>query len=130
MVFHRYRLLIADRNPRIRDFLKREFTLVGYEVRLAENSEQVLSIVLEAPLPDLLIIDPDFPDADSSTLLKILQDRVPRLPVVLHTLDADLKSAQLPWNRVQWVEKNGSSVEKLKQTVAGNLSASRQSLQR
>jgi DNA-binding NtrC family response regulator len=120
-VTKRYRVLIADKNPRIREFLRREFSMAGYIVRLAETGEQLLKMVY-GPMPlDLLIIDPDFPDADFSVLTQKLQARVPRLPIVLHTLELDMNTTQLPLALAQWVEKNGCSVENLKKTVAGML---------
>lgn len=116
-----YHVLIADRNPRIRNLLKREFTKAGYVVRLAESSKTLLEIVFgPAPL-DLLIIDPDFPNTDLTVLSQRLSERVPQLPVILHALDTDLKSIRLPLHLAQLVEKNGCSVENLKKTVAGML---------
>jgi len=105
-------------------YLKREFTMAGYIVRLAESSDQVLKLIYGPSRLDLLIIDPDLPDADVSVLSKKLGDRVPQLPVVLHTLDPDLKSSWLFLNRSQLVEKNGCSVENLKKVVAGMLADS------
>lgn len=123
----RYRVLIADKNPRIRNFLKREFTTAGYFVRLAENGEQLLKIIYGPTQLDLLIMDPDLPDADFTYLSKKLHDRVPQLPVVLHTLDTDLKGTRPSLHLAQWVEKNGCSVENLKKAVAGILSETRPS---
>jgi DNA-binding NtrC family response regulator len=121
IVIKRYRVLIADKNPRIRDYLKREFTMAGYIVHLAESSEQLLKLIYGPSRLDLLIIDPDLPDVDVALLTKKLQDRVPRLPVVLHTLDPDLKSTRFSLSPSELVEKNGGSVENLKKTVAGML---------
>lgn len=119
----RYCLLIADKNPRIRTFLKREFTTAGYNVRLAESGDQLLKIVYGPSRLDLLIIDPDLPDTDLSVITRKLRDRVPPLPVVLHTLDDDLASVAPPIRLSNWVEKNGGSVENLKTTVARMLAA-------
>lgn len=119
----RYHVLIADKNPHIRDFLKREFTTAGYVVRLAESSAQLLKMVYGPTRLDLLIIDPDLPDVDLSVLSRKLQDRVPQLPVVLHTLDTQVEKLRLPLRLAQLVEKNGCSVENLKSTVAGMLAA-------
>jgi len=127
-VTKRYRVLIADKNPRIRDFLKREFITAGYIVRLVESGDQLLKILCARVPMDLLIIDPDFPDTDFSVLTKRLQEHVPHLPVVLHTLDTDMKTAPLPLNLAQWVEKNGCSVEDLKKTVAGMLAIRQRTL--
>lgn len=122
----RYRVLIADKNPRIRDYLKREFTIAGYVVCLAESSEELLKIIYGPSRLDLLIIDPDLPDADVAVLSKKLRDRVPQLPVVLHTLDPEMKFARISPNLSQMVEKNGGSVENLKMAVAGMLAGSEQ----
>jgi DNA-binding NtrC family response regulator len=129
IVIKRYRVLIADKNPRIRDYLKREFTMAGYTVRLAESSEELLKLIYGPFRLDLLIIDPDLPDVDVAVLSKKLQDRVPQLPVVLHTLDPDLKFTRFSKNLSQLVEKNGCSVENLKRVVAGMLAAYEQSRQ-
>lgn len=117
-------ILIADRNPYIREFLKREMMAEGYQVRLAENGRQVLEGAYHLyDAPDLLILDPDLPDADKSHLLKQLQNRIPRLPVVIHTFAAHHDPNILETDAV--VEKNGNSVESLKQVVSDILSVSR-----
>lgn len=120
-MINRYRVLIADKNPRIRKFLKREFTMAGYAVRLAENSEALLKLVYGSSRLDLLIIDPDLPDVDVTLLARKLRDRVPPLPVVLHSLDPDTVSSQFSLYPSELVEKNGGSVETLKETVAAIL---------
>ena len=121
-MIERYRVLIADKNPRIRRFLKREFTLAGYAVRLADSSEALLKLIYGPSQLDLLILDPDLPDVDVSFLSRKLQDRVPPLPVVLHTLTPDEKPPRFSLTPATWVEKKGSSVEDLIQTVSRMLS--------
>ena len=122
----RFCLLIADRNPRIRNFLKREFIAAGYRVRLAESGEQFLNLVYGPSRLDLIIVDPDLPGTDLSIITRKLRDRVPPLPVVMHTLDSDLKSVVPPLRQTRWVEKNGSSVEHLKAIVASMLTRRRE----
>jgi hypothetical protein len=48
--------------------------------------------------------------------------------VVLHTLDPDMNSQRLQLSLMQWVEKNGCSVENLKKTVAGLLAVRQRAL--
>lgn len=120
----RYRVLIADKNPHIRRFLKREFTMAGYAVLLADSSKALLKLIYGPSRLDLLIIDPDLPDVDVTILSQRLRDRVPPLPVILHTLDPDVNASGFSLIPAELVEKNGGSVEKLKMTVAGLLSAS------
>ena len=114
----RYRVLIADKNSRIRRFLKREFTLAGYAVRLADSSDALLKLIYGPSRLDLLILDPDLPDVDADFLSRKLQDRVPPLPVVLHTLAPDEASPRFSLTPAEFVEKRGNSVEDLKKTVS------------
>ena len=124
IVTDRYDVLIADKNPHIRDFLRREFTAAGYTVRVAENSNQLLRIIYGPGPLDLLIMDPDLPGADAADLSQKLRDRVPPLPVVLHTLEPEHQNRHWSLYRSRWIEKNGCSIENLKQAVAGILPAS------
>ena len=111
------KILIADRNPNVREFLRREMMAEGYSVELAENGREVLKWAYHREPADLLILDPDLPDAEESLLLKKLRQRIPYLPVVLHTFFSDYLSASKIINPTEFVEKGGSSIEKLKKVV-------------
>ncbi len=114
-------LLIADRNSHVREFLKREMSAAGYRVHLAENGNRVLKwIYCQEPI-DLLILDPDLPGAEESSLLNKLHDRIPTLPVILHTFLSDYDKASALLNAEAFVEKEGMSVERLKQVVTNIL---------
>jgi len=111
------KILIADRNSNVREFLRREMMAEGYSVELAENGREVLKWAYHREPADLLILDPDLPDAEESLLLKKLKQRIPYLPVVLHTFFSDYLSASKIINPTEFVEKGGSSIEKLKKVV-------------
>lgn len=109
-----YCILIADRNRNIRSFLKRELTAAGHRVHVAETGKHLIQLLYDAIRPDLLVLDPDFPDIELAVLTTKLQDRIPPLPVIVHALDLDMLSGlPLKW-RDTAVEKNASSVEVLK----------------
>ena len=112
-----YKILIADRNSHVREFLRREMLAEGYSVELAENGREVLKWAYHREPADLLILDPDLPDAEESLLLKKLKQRIPYLPVVFHTFFSDYLSASKIINPTEFVEKGGSSIEKLKKVV-------------
>ncbi len=112
-----YKILIADRNSHVREFMRREMLAEGYSVQLAENGREVLKWAYNRESADLLILDPDLPDAEESLLLKKLKQRIPYLPVVLHTFLSDYLSAAKIINPTEFVEKGGSSIEKLKKVV-------------
>jgi DNA-binding NtrC family response regulator len=108
-----FTIVIADRNPRVRGFLQREMSGEGYRIRLAESARDLLQWVFNHEPIDLIILDPDLPDAVDSHLLEALQDRMPPVPVVIHTHYVNA----LPEAGTKFipVEKGGSSVERLKQ---------------
>ncbi|OQX01031.1 MAG: hypothetical protein BWK80_60810 [Desulfobacteraceae bacterium IS3] len=119
-----FEILIADRNPHVREFLRREMTADGYRVRLAENGRELIKWVCHEKAPDLLILDPDLPDAEETDLIKKLQERIPYLPVVIHTFISDYAGYSEMLKAAVFVEKKGSSIERLKQVVADILEIS------
>ncbi|MGD8549699.1 MAG: response regulator [Desulfobacterales bacterium] len=112
-----FKILIADRNQHVREFLKRELMAEGYRVGLAKNVQEVLKKVYHSENLDLLILDPDLPGAEILSLFKKLQDRIPVLPVVVHTYLKDYTNHTDILNDVAFVEKSGSSIESLKKMV-------------
>ena len=112
-----FKILVADRNQHVREFIKRELMAEGYRVGLAKNVQEVLNRVYHSETIDLLILDPDLPGADKLFLLKKLQDRIPAMPVVIHTYLTDYTDHTNILSEVAFVEKSGSSVESLKKMV-------------
>lgn len=110
-------ILIADRNPHVREFLRREMIADGYCVRLAENGRQLLKWIYHNEPLDLLIVDPDLPDIDVSSLLTKLQNRIPFLPVVVHSFLPDYSDHSDELSHFLLVEKKGNSIEHLKKIV-------------
>jgi len=116
-----FKILVADRNQHVREFLKRELMAEGYRVGLAKNVQEVLKKAYHSETLDLLILDPDLPGIDKLSLFKKLRDRIPALPVVVHTYLTDYLTDYTNHtdilSEVAFVEKSGSSVEGLKKMV-------------
>ncbi|MCJ7771519.1 MAG: response regulator [Desulfobacterales bacterium] len=112
----RFIILIADKNPHVRKFIQRELVAEGFGVRQAVNGRDVLKQIYCHESIDLLVIDPDLPDADELLLFKKLHDRIPALPLVIHAHVeyVDLKDRV---SATAFVEKNGNSIERLNQVV-------------
>ena len=120
-----FTILIADRNPNVRELLKRELVAEGYRVCLAKSSREVLNCMDDAlRKPHLLIVDPDLPDMDEISLLEVMRRRAPHLPVVVHTFLADYIQHPVARNRAAVVEKDGRHVDRLKNIVQDLLKAS------
>jgi CheY-like chemotaxis protein len=112
-----FNILIADRNPRVRDFLKREMVSEGYQVRLARNGREVLQCINSSEPPDLLILDLDLPDMGQMPILEEIQKRMPTVPVVVHTFLSEYLNHPPILSNVSLVEKQGTNIDSLKNVV-------------
>lgn len=112
-----FKILIVDRNPHVREFLRREMMSEGYRVGLAKNARETLKWIDRYRAFDLLIIDPDLPDASELDILDKLQNCIPILPVIVHTFLPDCKSHSFVLNYAAFVEKEGSNIDALKTAV-------------
>ena len=110
-------ILIADKNPHVRKFLQRELVSEGYGVKEAVNGKDVMEKIYSQELIDLLILDPDLPDADEILLFKKLHDRIPALPVIIHA-HSEYSEMTKKFVATAFILKNGNSVERLKKVVA------------
>ena len=111
-------IIIADPNPHVRKFLRREMTAAGYDVLLAYNLQELLRMVFEHNTIGLVIVDPDFPDMPVRALFRRLRKRIPPVPLITHTHDAATFDELEEKNDLLIVEKRGNSIEKLKQLAA------------
>ena len=120
-----FNLLIVDRNPHIRNFLKLEFQSEGYTVKLAKNSRELVKLIYSSTPIDLVIIDPDIPDVSQANLFKSLENRVPALPFVIHSDFNDYLESTSQISKAAFVPKQGSSSEALKDVVWNLLKTSK-----
>jgi len=112
-----FTILISDRNRNVREYLKREFMAEGYRVITARSAQEILEWIYNNESIDLVILDPELPYSDEKSLLEKINDRVPSLPVVVHSFSPDYDDQSEMFDTVNFVEKNGSSIEHLKKEV-------------
>jgi DNA-binding NtrC family response regulator len=113
-----FTILISDRNRNVRKFLKRELMAEGYQVQLARSGREVLEWAYGHESIDLVILDLDLPGTSELAVLEKLGDRIPALPVVVHSFLLDYAAHPALSNAAALVEKEGNSVERLKDVVA------------
>ncbi len=112
-----FTILIAERNPHVRNFLQRELAAEGYRVDLASNGREVLRMLDTNKAPDLLILDLEIPHVSGVEILKQLQDREPSLPVVVHTFITNYADYPAVQKAAAFVEKTGNNIDKLKAVI-------------
>ena len=86
------RILIVDDNSVVQDVLK-EFFKERYQVQLAPNASQALSLIVRQP-PDLVLLDVKMPGLDGLSLLKSLRETGVGMPIFLMTGYDSLQVAQ------------------------------------
>lgn len=114
-----FRVLIADRNPHVREYLRRELSRIDLPVEMAEDGRELLRRIATRPEIDLLILDPDLPFLEERALARRLRARMPPLAVVLHSFGAERGDWPPFWRRFPLVEKGGDSVERLRAVIVG-----------
>ncbi len=110
-------ILIADRNPHIRDFLRRELTACGYNIRQVQNGKELLKLIYSRNRIDLLVLDPEVPGVEAIELARKIVDRIPQLPVVLFYTRGNDDISEYNAGHVFLVEKNGQSIDTLKAVI-------------
>jgi CheY-like chemotaxis protein len=110
-------VLLADRNPRIRDFILRELRSDGHHVLTAANAIQIIRWLESAIQLDVLILDPNMPGIDSKDKLELILSLKPHLPIVFHCLSPDPMGLPLKMKAQMMIEKNGNSIDDLKQML-------------
>jgi excisionase family DNA binding protein len=86
-------VLIVDDDARLREYVRANLELEGYNVREAESAEQGLS-VLDEESPDLILLDVMMPEVDGWEMLRRVQDRhgVGTIPVIMFSGKVDERS--------------------------------------
>lgn len=112
------KILISDRNKNVREYLKREMRIDGYDIELAKNAGEILDRIRHDDSISLLILDPDLPDLDYESLIQTLIEMTAKLPVILHSYNNSAEDNNGVYKPLHFVEKKGHGIENLKQAVA------------
>jgi excisionase family DNA binding protein len=77
-------VLIVDDDPNLREFLRANLEMDGYQVREAGSAEEGLAALDEEP-PDLILLDVMMPQVDGWEMLRLVRERhgVESIPVVM-----------------------------------------------
>ncbi len=116
-VVYKGKILIADKNRHVRDFLQREFSAEGYLVQVARDGQEILHYLNGQAPPDLLILDLEIPYLDELSLLERLEERRPPLPVIIHTFSPE-ETSFLPLPQAAALVEKKENPDLLKAVVA------------
>lgn len=114
----KFTILIADRNRRVLDLLRRELVSEAYRVIVANEGREVLRMVAGLEPVELLILDPELPFVGGLEMLELIQGREPSLPIIIHTFHREYVNHPALQSAAAFVEKTGSHIDRLKNVVA------------
>jgi DNA-binding NtrC family response regulator len=109
-------ILIAERNPHIRNLVQRELMAEDYHVFTVDNVFQLKNWIYLRRAPDILVLDPELPGSEEHNIWGLLAS-YPELPVIIHCLCADQWKDLNGLKRSALVEKNGNSINFLKHQI-------------
>ena len=118
----KFRILVSDRNRRVRQYLAREMAALGYDIVDIGAEEELWPLLERQTDIDLIILDPEIIRGDAGEALRRLKETRPTLPVIVHTFEEEKQpSGALPESGPHMVIKSGPSAERLKEAVFGLL---------
>jgi CheY-like chemotaxis protein len=85
-------VLVVDDEPTLRRGMSRQLRSCGHAVVQAATGAEALEAI-ESSSPDVVICDIAMPEMDGVSLLRVLHDRDPDLPVILLTGSPDMRTA-------------------------------------
>jgi two-component system response regulator AtoC len=78
----RFRVMVIDDDPGLREYMEALITRQGYEVHAVAGGEEALRILPDAN-PDLITLDVVLPGMDGIETLTALKQRLPQVPVIM-----------------------------------------------
>jgi CheY-like chemotaxis protein len=115
------RILVAENNKSIQDVVSRFLDFMGFEVALAGNGVEALSLFLKNSF-DLVLTDLEMPIMDGGSLTHCIKEKSPNTPVVLMTTaDREIVSKKVERGPVDSVLFKPFRLEALQRTVQGAL---------
>ena len=111
----KYKLLIVDDEQNLRTLYNTEFTSEGYDVVLAANGPEAITLVKKEK-PDLVIMDIRMPGMDGIETMGEVLGHDNEMPVIINTAYTHYKENFMSWSADAYVVKS-SNLEELKNKV-------------
>ena len=109
-------ILITDLNHNVKNFLTRELKKEGCVIYTAENAIDAQKYIYGSNQLDIVVLDPELPNLFGQPLLDEVQDRLPPVPVIVHTY-RELFDDLTKEDNMYFVEKNAKSIKLLKEKI-------------
>lgn len=102
-----FNILVLDRNKNVREFLRREFDRLGYEVELIQDDSELAARLLDGRSPNLVIMDLMLWSEDGLSLLTELHETFAETPVIVYSSMSECEQESLDRGAAAFVDKQG-----------------------
>lgn len=110
------RILIAERNPHVRDLLGRELKADGHDVVDAGDDAAIRQALGAAGELDAAVVDPDIPNVSGQPILELFSRTRPAVPVVFHVYPTEA-AGFVPGGQLAAVVEKGGDLGRLRQAL-------------
>ncbi|MBI5196629.1 MAG: response regulator [Nitrospirae bacterium] len=108
------KILIVDDDQHIQLLYKEELEEEGYEVVVAGTGKEALTL-FDKEKPDIVTLDILMPDIDGISLLRMMKEQRPKVPIIMSTA-YDYKDNFSVWASEAYLVKS-SDLNELKATI-------------
>ncbi|MBI4838408.1 MAG: response regulator [Nitrospirae bacterium] len=108
------KILIVDDDQHIQLLYKEELEEEGYEVVVAGTGKEALAL-FDQEKPDIVTLDILMPDIDGISLLRMMKEQRPKVPIIMSTA-YDYKDNFSVWASEAYLVKS-SDLNELKATI-------------
>jgi len=112
-------ILVYDRNPNIRQLLKRELGEKGYKVRIAKTAQEVMKYAYWPTPVDVIVVDPEGIHFPIWKFINELERRVALVPIIFHGFNVGEMQMFIKRMDTFFVEKRSNSIDSILEIVDG-----------
>ena len=102
-----FSILIIDKNPNVREFLKRELQAEGYRVETAKDGIALYDALVGGASLHLVVLDADAPFLAGGDILEKVLRKIVTVPLIIHAFHAQDLPHPLAERATVVVEKSG-----------------------
>ena len=108
------KILIVDDDLHIQRLYKEELEEEGYEIVVASTGKDALRL-FETENPDIVTLDILMPDIDGISLLRMMKEQRPKIPIIMSTA-YDYRDDFAVWASEAYIVKS-ADLDELKRTI-------------
>ena len=109
-------VLVSDRNPNVRELLKREMILEGHKVLIARNAKELENLLCKHKKVNVLILDPELAYVREVNIYEMISGCRSPVLLIIHLFPYH-NNHKVFFDNALYVEKGENSIEQIKMEI-------------